>query len=298
MGLAGLLLIPAIVSSNHSGQDAVAAENAPPAMVEMAIREGLLSVKLRHAPMADVLLAIGAQAGFEVIIRGDLSAPVTWSFSDLPLDEGIRRLLAGSALVMIYTPSQGQAGLRPLAKVIALGAGGDAAVRNAAVARTIPARKTEVSQETAAVSLNGDHENRLRAVQRLAIIPDAAATEDLTLLLSQDEDPLIRRVAAIAMGRMGGAGAEAALTAALEDEDSLVRGRAIQALAKWGPKAVGSLVKMLMEDPDATVRRQAALSLGRMSGEGAPDALQAAQADPDYAVRQAVVFALIRLNNN
>jgi hypothetical protein len=124
MGLAGLLLIAAIVSLNHSGQDAVAAENAPPAMAEMAIREGLLSVKLRHAPMADVLLAIGAQAGFEVIIRGDLSAPVTWSFSDLPLDEGIRRLLADSALVMIYAPSQGQAGLRPLAKVIALGAGG------------------------------------------------------------------------------------------------------------------------------------------------------------------------------
>jgi HEAT repeat protein len=131
---------------------------------------------------------------------------VTWSFSDLPLDEGIRRLLAGSALVMIYAPSQGQAGLRPLAKVLALGAGADAAAGAAPVARTIPAKKTEVTQETPAGSLIDDREDRLRAVQRLAIIPDAAATEDLTLLLSQDEDPLIRRIAAIAMGRMGGAG--------------------------------------------------------------------------------------------
>jgi HEAT repeat protein len=161
----------------------------------------------------------------------------------------------------------------------------------------MPTRKTEVSQETAAVSLNDDREDRLRAVQRLAIIPDETATKDLALLLSRDEDPLIRQIAAIALGKIGGAGAEVALTGALEDEDSLVRGRAIQALARWGPEAVGSLVKTLMKDPAPSVRRQAALSLGRMSGEGALDALQAAQADPDYAVRQAVVFALIRLKN-
>ncbi len=297
MGLAGLLLVPAIASLNHPGQEALAAEHAPPATNEVTARAGLLTVKLHDAPMVDVLLAIGAQADFEVIIRGDLGAPVTWSFSDLPLDKGIRRLLDDSSLIMIYAPSQGHAGVRPLVKVIALGASGDAADGTAPAARTMPTNKTEVSQEAVAVSLNDGREDRLRAVQRLAIIPDAAASKDLALLLSQDEDPLIRQIAAIALGKIGGAGAEAALTAALGDEDSLVRERAIQALAKWGPEAVGSLVKTLMKDPAPNVRRQAALSLGRMSGEGALDALQAAQADPDYAVRQAVVFALIRLEN-
>ncbi len=297
MGLAGLLLVPAIASLNHPGQEALAAEHAPPATNEVTARAGLLTVKLHDAPMVDVLLAIGAQADFEVIIRGDLGAPVTWSFSDLPLDKGIRRLLDDSSLIMIYAPSQGHAGVRPLVKVIALGASGDAADGTAPVARTMPTNKTEVSQEAVAVSLNDGREDRLRAVQRLAIIPDAAASKDLALLLSQDEDPLIRQIAAIALGKIGGAGAEAALTAALGDEDSLVRERAIQALAKWGPEAVGSLVKTLMKDPAPNVRRQAALSLGRMSGEGALDALQAAQADPDYAVRQAVGFARTRLEN-
>ncbi len=297
MGLAGLLLVPAIASLNHAGQDALAAEHAPPATNDVAVRAGLLTVKLHDAPMADVLLTIGAQAGFEVIIRGDLGAPVTWSFSDLPLDKGIRRLLDDSSLIMLYAPTQGHAGVRPLVKVIALGASGDAAAGTAPVARTMPSEKTEVSQEAAALSLIDGHEDRLRAVQRLAIIPDEAASKDLALLLSQDEDPLIRQIAAIALGKVGGAGAELALTTALGDEDSLVRVRAIQALAKWGPEAVGSLVKTLMKDPAPNVRRQAALSLGRMSGDGALDALQAAQADPDYAVRQAVVFALIRLAN-
>ena len=297
MGLAGLLLVTAIASLNHPGQDALAAQNAPPVTDEVTVRTGLLTVKLHDAPMADVLVAIGAQAGFEVIIRGDLGAPVTWSFSDLPVDKGIRRLLDGSSLIMIYAPSQGHAGARPLVRVIALGASGDAAAGTAPVARTMTSRRTEVSQETAAVSLNDDREDRLRTVQRLAIIPDETATRELTLLLSRDEDPLVRQTAAIALGKIGGGSAEAALTAALEDEDSSVRGRAIQALAKWGPGAIASLVKTLMTDPAPSVRRQAALSLGRMSGEGALDALQAAQADPDYAVRQAVVFTLMRLQN-
>ena len=184
-----------------------------------------------------------------------------------------------------------------MVKVIALGAGDNSAAGIAPLARTMPGKKTRVSQDPVSVSLSDDREDRLRAVQRLAIVPDAAATKDLTLLLSRDEDPLIRQIAAIALGNVGGADAEAALTAALDDEDSLVRERAIQALAKWGPEAVGSLIKTLMDDPDAAVRRQAARGLGRMSGVGALAALQAAQADPDYAVRQAVFFARTRLEN-
>ena len=297
LGLAGLLLIWSITSVNHPGQNAWAAQDAPPATDEVAVREGLLSVNLRDAPMADVLLAIGTQAGFEVIIRGDLSAPVTRSFTDLPLDKGIRRVVGDGSLIMIYAPSRGRGEVRALVKVIALGAGDNAAAGTAPLARKMPGKKTRVSQDTVTVNLSDDREDRLRAVQRLAIVPDAAATKDLTVLLSRDEDPLIRQIAAIALGNVGGADAGAALTAALEDEDSLVRERAIQALAKWGPEAVGSLIKTLMDDPDAAVRRQAALGLGRMSGVGALDALQAAQADPDYAVRQAVFFARTRLEN-
>jgi len=98
-------------------------------------------VKLRDAPMADVLLAIGAQAGFEVVIRGNLGGPVTWSFSDLPVDKGIRRLLDDDSVIMVYAPSQGHAGVRPVVRVAAQGASGDAAAGTAPVARTIPTRK-------------------------------------------------------------------------------------------------------------------------------------------------------------
>ena len=101
----------------------------------------MLTVELRDAPMADVLLAIGAQAGFEVVIRGNLGGAVTWSFSDLPVDKCIRRLLDDSSLIMIYAPSQGHAGVRPVVRVIARCASGDAGAGTSPVARTMPTRK-------------------------------------------------------------------------------------------------------------------------------------------------------------
>jgi hypothetical protein len=65
MGLAGLLLIWWITDVNHPGKSASASQNASAATNEVAVREGLLSVELRDAPLAHVLLAIGAQAGFD-----------------------------------------------------------------------------------------------------------------------------------------------------------------------------------------------------------------------------------------
>ncbi len=213
------------------------------------------------------------------------------------MDKALRRILQNTSSVWIYAPSR-DGGTGTLAEGIALGTKADAAPRTAQIARTIPARKTEVSRGTPVVSLTDDREDRLRAVRRLANKPDAAATKYFALLLSEDEDPLIRRIAAIALGKIGGARAEAALTAALEDEDAWVRGRAIQALArKRGHKAVETLAKALMEDPEPTIRRQAALSLGRIFSEEAYQVLDAARFDTDFSVRRAVLAGLARLED-
>ncbi len=257
IGQLPLLLVAAAFALDLSGRLAVAGERTADISPEVVLRHGLLTVHATDMPLAELLRAIGAQAGFRVTIEGDLRDPVTWSLTEAPVDKALRRLLQNTSSVLIYAPAR-DGGTGPLVEVIALGTKADAAPRTAQIARTIPARKTEASRGTPVVSLTDDREDRLRAVRRLANKPDAAASKDLALLLSEDEDPLIRRIAAIALGKIGGARAEAALTAALEDEDALVRGRAVQALArKWGHKAVGSLGKTLMEDSDPTVRRQA-----------------------------------------
>ena len=79
---------------------------------EVALRHDLLSVQAIDVPLAELLRAIGAEASFEVIIKGDLSAPVTWSFTDAPVDKALRRLLRNANSVLIHAPARdGGAGL-------------------------------------------------------------------------------------------------------------------------------------------------------------------------------------------
>ena len=59
-----------------------------------------------------------------------------------------------------------------------------------------------MSQGTPVVSLSDDREDRLGAVRRLANKPVASASKDLALSLSENEGPLIRRIAAIALGKL------------------------------------------------------------------------------------------------
>ena len=87
--------------------DAAKAET-PTALIEVKVREGLLTFNARGAPLADVLRAIGEKADFTVIIRGNLSTPVTRSLSDIPLEKAISRLVGENTWLMIYRPSDSE----------------------------------------------------------------------------------------------------------------------------------------------------------------------------------------------
>jgi HEAT repeat protein len=99
-------------------------------------------------------------------------------------------------------------------------------------------------------------------VQDLIRKPDATAIEDLTRLVSEDEDPTIRSMAVIGLSGARDYEAREALIAALSDDDSFVRGQAVQVLGRiWGEDAVEPLNKAALEHPDPAMRREAALML-------------------------------------
>ncbi len=84
--------------------------------------------------------------------------------------------------------------------------------------------------------------------------PNAASVKDLAVLASQDDDPIIRRIAAIGLGKLRVPEAKAALMEALFDEDSLVRKRAIHGLGKtWGKSVIEPLSIALVEDAEPSV---------------------------------------------
>ena len=293
--LVGLVLFAAAPALDVGDRLALAAEQET--TIEVSLRQGLLSVDLRETPLATALSAIGDEAGFRVAITGDLDTPVSWSFTDVPLDKALRRLLQNTNSVLIHGPSR-DGGARRLVAVHAfsrIAVPGPGAAR---VARTIRTGKGELAGRPPLSDPDDERRDRLRAVRKLAKLPHAKAAKDLALFLSEDEDPVVRRVAAIGLGKVGGEPALARLTAALDDEDEWVRRRAIQGLGRIGSdSAARALGETLTGDPDTAIRRAAARTLGRMRSEEALGALEAARSDPDFSVRQAVAAALARLED-
>ena len=304
----GTICLSGFLLAGSSYGPAAGAEDAAKFSIAVHVERGLLSVDARNAPLGVVLEAIANQAGFRLKTKGGLDTPVTWSFSGVPPDKGVRRLLRNVSSVMVYAPSE-DGGTGRLISIRTLRRKADPADDSMSVARTIP---TPPPHQTASVAesqpqpgailarvkWDGDRENRLQAVRQLIRKPNATSAEVLAVLLSQDEDSVIRRIAAIGLGKLRVPEAKEALIAALSDEDSLVRRRALQGLAKtWRNQAVEPLSTVLIEDPEPNVRRQAALRLGRIYSEEAYRSLDAARFDTDISVRRAVMAGLARLQD-
>jgi hypothetical protein len=68
---------------------------------------GKLSVSLREARIHDVMEAIARQSGIQIIFVGQAAqATLTESFSGLPLEDGLRRLLRGKNYMLMYSGTE------------------------------------------------------------------------------------------------------------------------------------------------------------------------------------------------
>jgi hypothetical protein len=73
----------------------------------VTIDGGKLSVSLREAKLHDVMEAIARQSGIQIICVGQAAqATVTESFSGLPLEDGLRRLLRGKSYMLMYAETE------------------------------------------------------------------------------------------------------------------------------------------------------------------------------------------------
>jgi hypothetical protein len=80
----------------------------PPMQPTVTIDDGKLSVSLREARLHDVMEAIARQSGIQITLVGQAAqATLTESFSGLPLEDGLRRLLRGKSYVLMYSGTGG-----------------------------------------------------------------------------------------------------------------------------------------------------------------------------------------------
>jgi len=144
---------------------------------------------------------------------------------------------------------------------------------------------------------NGTRKNYFEVVGEAEMCGEVESIEDIPdLVLSlEDQDPIVRKEAAEALGCIGTEAATAipALTRTLGDEKRWVRNAAAWALGQIGSEAIPALVQAL-EDQDASKRVAASWGLGYIGSEAkeAIPALVKALGDGDETVCQAAAWAL------
>jgi type II secretory pathway component GspD/PulD (secretin) len=95
--------------------------NPSGAGMPVAVYEGQLSVDVREVPVREVLAVIGQQAGLRVHVDAAATRTVTAQFTDMALDQGLRRLLRAASLSHTLLYTRGPAGTVNLQEVRVFG---------------------------------------------------------------------------------------------------------------------------------------------------------------------------------
>ena len=69
---------------------------------------GLLTLSVENVNLKHVLTAVTEETGISVWYLRDFEKPITTEFNDLPLQQGLRRILRGMNYAFLYSPSTGK----------------------------------------------------------------------------------------------------------------------------------------------------------------------------------------------
>jgi len=255
--------------------------------VRVEWREDRLSVSAERAPLAEILREVGRRTGLVVhgleTLRGDVSI----AFSDLSLEEGLRRLLARVDHVLVEEPSPEGAGAPTLTVILAgTASGGVPAPAGAPKSHHAAVVHREPAERIALALADRDPTLRRWGMERVAEQSDSSA---LVRLLDglRDADPGVREEAIAGLGQYGEAVVEPLRALLGRESVPAVRQAAIQLLGQVGGEAVAPLLGELLGDRDSLTRVAVVEALGHAGGAIAAAALSAAASDADAGVRLA-----------
>ncbi len=297
-----LLLAATMVAWDFHG--AVAGEPPVTATQDLQVefRDGRLTLQAQDVPLNDVLRAIGENAGFDVVAKGDHSALVSRSFSALALEEGLRRLLGGTSFVMFYGGTGDPDRLVLLRDDTGVDSGSREMLLSEATIVDEPSQpeidepsQAEIEKWISSRLTHVDRGVRIVAVRRLTRLEPDVAVALAAEVLDRDDDPVVRGQVVAALGKIGGDRAAALLDLVLADEETSVRVQAVRALGVLGGDlAAHSLGRTLSDDADQEVRLMAIDALAGNASVASRSYLQAANAQRDSKIREAARQALDR----
>lgn len=233
-----------------------------------------LTVKIQDVSLREILQEIARRSGFTLVRYGSLDEPMTLQFHQLPLDEGLQRILRHRSFALEYaqqTPEERLSVVRR-PKTLWIFPQGDEeySIQNTIVGDTKVGSSgediaTEISRLQAALS-SEDAGDREEAVDALGESGRPEAVAPLRLALAdQDED--VREAAIMALAEIGGDAAAQALALALDDEDPWLREEAINALGEIGGDIAIGFLEQALADDEESVREAAAKKLARVRNQ-------------------------------
>jgi hypothetical protein len=286
LGLGWLLLAAAGMATEPSAPSLV------PADLALDIQDERLTLHAENAALDEILRAIADRAGFALTIDGTVGAPESRYLTDVPLDEGLRRLLDGRSYRLTVEPSVVGGAPRPI-HLHVYGAGGSP--HPVPVENTARIRRLALERATERAD-NGDYgvvEERLSLARSAARRGRASVPDEAIFKLAVDADSAVRGLAVAALGKSGGGEVGEVLIDALADSDPRVRRRAVLALADaWGHQSVEHLEAIATGDRSRAVRRAAAFALSGQAGAAAEAAMASLAENADPQVRRIAEAAL------
>jgi type II secretory pathway component GspD/PulD (secretin) len=149
--------------------------------VSLAVHAGQLSVDVREAPVDEVLALIGEQAGLRVHVDAAATRTVTAQFTDMALDQGLRRLLRAASLSHTLLYTRGPAGTVHLQEVRVFGEARGEAPTSHHRAPTARAERAAALQTSLVQEAPAEPEQEAEPepeVEPEAVEPDADASQD------------------------------------------------------------------------------------------------------------------------
>jgi len=233
--------------------------------VLLSIHGERLSATLRKASVGAVFAELAQQTGIQVQVEGAAAIEtVSTEFTNLPLEEGIKRILQGKNYALTYTDETHDRLGGP--KIVAV--------------RVLASRSEPIPNGPSSDVVTGP-DPRLGTPEVVQGSEIGDRNEVVSLLsATRNADPRARRTAVIALGYLGDESAVEALgQLLLSDSDTKVRRTATEALAEIGsPQALGALGRAL-KDHDLVVQRNAAEAIVAIDGEQTLTRLQEAARD-------------------
>jgi hypothetical protein len=269
----------------------MAATAFPQGPLAVTYQQGRLSVRAERVPLAQILQEVSRQTGLTIQGLASMQQEVSAQFDDLPLPDGLRRLLVRvNYLLLIEHSAPGEP---PRLQALVFGRDTTPPVEYLREPARTSSRKGTASEELEQALADTDPFRRRWAVERLGEWGDAQAFPRLHAALD-DADPGVRQGALASLSPYGER-ALGPLQALLQHErDPTVRLVALQVLGQVGreDEATGALLHEMLADHDPRIRAAVVEALGSVEGPRATDVLQAVARDGDPHVRLAALRAL------